>query len=104
MAIQLELLEHPSLTAALTLENVAAGTVVRDLEAKDKRLIMKVAATGFLLNSSVVADVINRHDCLVVNLETGRVYATKGTRRVLAMDCKLQYFPTPVKVSIRKES
>lgn len=93
MAIQLELIDSPVSPATITLEQLPAGTVVRDLEAKDKRLIMKVAATGFLLNSSVVTDVINRHDCLVVNLENGRVYATKGTRKVLPMECKLQYFP-----------
>lgn len=41
-------------------------------------LFLRVKPTGFLLNSSVIGDIINRRDLLVCNLITNTVHAFKG--------------------------
>lgn len=92
--MQLELIEVTPLSKQITLADILYGTVARDIAAKDKRLIMKVKPTGFLLNSNVVGDVLNRGDCFVVDLSTGVLYPTVSTKAVLPMDCKLQYHPS----------
>lgn len=48
-------------------------------------MVMRVKATGFMLNSTIVADVYNRGDCLVVNLAKGTVYAVKGSDPVVPL-------------------
>lgn len=39
---------------------------------------MKLKPTGFLLNSTLVGDVLNRADCFVCDVERGTVYAMPG--------------------------
>ena len=40
---------------------------------------MKVKPTGFLLNSSLVGDVLNRADCFVIDVEKGTLYVMLGS-------------------------
>lgn len=53
-------------------------------------LVMRVKPTGFLLNSSVVADVLTRNDCFVVNLVKGTVYAIQGDATVKPIDAVIK--------------
>jgi len=40
---------------------------------------MKLKPTQFLLNSSLVSDVLNRADCFVCDIEKGTLYIMQGT-------------------------
>jgi len=92
--MQLELLDPVPLPNQFTIDDVLHGTVVRDICSSDKRLIMKVKPTGFLLSSPVVVDVLNIGDCFVVDMAEGTLYAVPKDRAVLPLHCKLQYRPT----------
>lgn len=53
-------------------------------------LVMRVKPTGFLLNSSIVADVLTRNDCFVVNLVKGTVYVIQGDATVKPVDAVIK--------------
>lgn len=63
----------------LTISDIPNGEWVQDIQAKRK--ICRVKFTGFLLNSSIVADVLNRGGCFVVS-SSSTVYAVPSTRLV----------------------
>ena len=52
-----------------------------------EKTLLKLKPTRFLLNSNIVADVLNRGDCLVCNLELGTLYIMKGDEPVTFIDC-----------------
>jgi hypothetical protein len=53
------------------------------------KLLMRVKPTQFLLNSTIVADVLNRGDAFVVNIETGTLYITKGNNEAVLWDVEM---------------
>ena len=75
--------------APLTLSQVPLSKTFRFTTSTgraDKDIFIRVKATGFLLNSSVIGDVLNRGDCLVVNLSKHTLYAKKGDSFVELVD------------------
>lgn len=52
-------------------------------------IFMRVKPTGFLLNSSLIGDVINRGDIFVVNLSKGTVRAFQGDIEVQECDVQI---------------
>lgn len=70
-----------------TINRVPVGIPVWDVDAR--RVIMKLKPTGFLLNSSIVADVSQRGDCFVCALKGGTVFAVKASRRVMPINSEL---------------
>ena len=46
------------------------------------KVIARVRPRGFLLNSNLVSDVLNRADCFVVNMTTGDLTIMKSTTDV----------------------
>jgi hypothetical protein len=46
------------------------------------KYLMRLKPTSFLLNSNLIADVLNRSDCIVCNIETGTVYVMEGDKEV----------------------
>lgn len=89
--MQLELipLESPS-KPVLQLSDVPYGTPVR--RNSSGTIIMRVKATGFLLNSTLIADIIHRDDCLIVDLAKGTMYSVAGHIPVtLLKNPKLHY-------------
>lgn len=46
------------------------------------KYLMRLKPTSFLLNSTLIADVLNRADCIVCNIETGTVYVMEGDKEV----------------------
>lgn len=63
----------------LPILQIPAGRVVLTAE---KKLLMRVKPTGFLLNSTVIGDVITRGDALVLDLAKGTMYAVSGATLV----------------------
>jgi hypothetical protein len=61
-----------------TLRSAPYGEV---LKIRDKYL-MRVKPTQFLLNSTLVSNVLNRGDCFVVNMETGTLYILQGSEEI----------------------
>ena len=61
---------------APTLRTISFGNV---FSYKGKSL-MRVKPTQFLLNSTLVADVLNRGDCFVVDMELGTLYIIPGDK------------------------
>jgi hypothetical protein len=59
-----------------TILSTPHGKVVRRND--NSKLIMKVKPTGFLLNSTLVGDIINRRDVLVIDIEKGTLYSIPG--------------------------
>ncbi len=55
-------------------------------------VFMRVKPTGYMLNSNLVVDCINRNKIFVVNMETGTFYTVKGEEEVeptkLRITCK----------------
>ena len=53
------------------------------------KILMRVKPVQFLLNSTLVTDVINRGDCFVVDMETGNLYVTDGSKSALFANATL---------------
>jgi hypothetical protein len=51
---------------------------------------IRVKPTGFLLNSSVVSDVLSRGDTFVTNIQKGTLYAIEGDRAVELIDASIK--------------
>lgn len=62
----------------LTINQIPFGQTCR-LDGYDG-YIMRVKPVNYLLNSTLVSDVINRNKCFVVNIETGNMFIVEGTR------------------------
>lgn len=56
---------------------------------QDSSTIMRVKPTSFLLNSTLVGEVLNRGDVFIVNLVTGTLFSIKGTEEVKLLSAKL---------------
>lgn len=69
----------------LTVRDIPAGTCF----SYQSKTLMRLKATGFLLNSNLVADILNRADCLVADLEKGTVYIMEGSKEVSFCDASL---------------
>jgi len=50
------------------------------------QIFMRVKPTGFLLNSTLINDLINRNEILRVNVQTGVMFITAGDTPVIPMD------------------
>lgn len=57
---------------------------------KDKNTIMRVKPTSFLLNSTLVTEVLNRADVFIVNLSTGTLFSIAGAEEVEVLDASLR--------------
>lgn len=75
--------------APLTVSDILPGNVIQTISGK--AILMRVKVTGFLLNSNIVADVLNRGDCFVVNLEKGTLYVIAGDTEVTKLVSQLTY-------------
>jgi hypothetical protein len=53
------------------------------------KTIMRLKPTQFLLNSTLVGDVLNRGDCFVCNLEAGTLYILPGTTPIVTQNATL---------------
>lgn len=53
------------------------------------KILMRLKPTSFLLNSTLVGDVLNRGDCFVCNVETGTLYIMPGNIEVESVDATL---------------
>ena len=70
-----------------TINLIPVGMPVWDV--KGKQVIMKIKPTGFLLNSTIVADVSQRGDCFICSLNKGTVFAVEAARLVTAINSEL---------------
>lgn len=52
-------------------------------------LFIRVKPTGFLLNSNILGDVLNRGDILTVNLEKNTLYYMKGDTPVVMKEAHI---------------
>jgi len=73
----------------LTIADIISGNCAR--VKSSGAIVMKVKATSFLLNSSVIADILNRGDSLVVDLKKGTLYPMQHDREVEKVTGKLLY-------------
>ncbi len=53
---------------------------------------IRVKPVNYLLNSSLVCDVISRHKCFVVNLNKGTLYIVEGDRFVDEVKAAIQEY------------
>ena len=63
-----------------TLQEIPYGRAVTVI-GRDK-IVARVRPRGFLLNSNLVSDVLNRADCFVVNMTTGDLTIMKSSTQV----------------------
>jgi hypothetical protein len=90
---QIELqLEAPKLKN-LVLLDILHGNVVQIK--KSKAIVMRVKVTSYLLNSTIVADVLNRGDCFVCDLQKGTTYPISGASEVVRLDTLMNYSVVP---------
>jgi len=88
--MQLDLIPTEPEAAPLTLRDISHGIPVKLVSSS--KIVMKVKPTGFLLNSSIVSDVLNRGDCFIVDLAKGTLYAVQSDRPVTKLNkAKLHY-------------
>lgn len=66
--------------ASLTLKTIAPGKKFRYFDSP--KIYMKVVPRQFLLNSTLVSDVLNRGDCFVVDAFNGSLLIHSGDRQV----------------------
>jgi hypothetical protein len=62
------------------LSDISYGKAVTVIDSGE--IVAKVRPRGFLLNSNLVSDVLNRADCFVVNMENGDLTIMKSTTAV----------------------
>lgn len=55
----------------------------------NESVFMRLKPTGFILNSSVICDIINRNDIIIVDLKQGTMYAIKGSEEVEMIEAEL---------------
>ncbi len=85
-AIQLSL-DFESTPTEFTAADVGFGRIFKDL--LSKRILIRVKPTGFLLNSSVIGDIINRNDVLVFSPKHGTLYSIPGDRPIEMLEATL---------------
>ena len=70
------------------LTTAAFGKPVRTADGK---IIMRLKPVNFLLNSTLIVDIINRGKVLVADLEKGTVYVTEGDKLVQLIEANLTW-------------
>ena len=88
MSLQLELIPSPAQHDIL-IKDISAGNIVR--LTGNKKIVMKLKLTGFLLNSNIVADVLARGDCFIVDMHKGTTYVVHGDLACTPLTGKLHY-------------
>ena len=88
MTMQLELID-PITPTVTTLVDILPGNCARMRHSG--KILRKVKITGFLLNSTIVADVLNRGDCFVLDMAKGTLYAVSNSLECTAVSGKFQY-------------
>jgi hypothetical protein len=84
--MQIELFEDkPKFVSANTLNNLDFGTPVSIYG----NICIRVKPVNFLLNSTLITDVINRGDVFIVNLTKGTMYTAEGKRKYTPLISKL---------------
>lgn len=68
-----------------TLKQLPFGEVAK----ANGKTVMRLKPTQFLLNSNLVADVLNRNDCFVCNLELGTLYILPGSTPIVTQNATL---------------
>lgn len=56
----------------------------------NKSLHIRVKTVNYLNNSTLLADVFNRGDCVVCNLESGTVYICRGTDKIKRVEASIR--------------
>lgn len=73
--------------SVLLIKDASFGIALK--RASDKSTILRVKPTSFLLNSTLVAEVLNRADVFIVNLVTGTLFSIQGTEEVEVLNAKV---------------
>lgn len=89
MQLELILATPKTPKPSITLADILYGNICKITGSG--RLVMRVKPTGFLLNSNIIADVINRGDCFVTAVEKGTMYSMSGTTPVSRVIAKMLY-------------
>lgn len=82
--MQLEFVSLSSPTV-LRANSMVAGSVYQH----KGNIVMRVKPTRFILNSTVISDVMNRGDVFVVNLAKGTFYAVHGDDEIVPVNYKM---------------
>lgn len=75
------------LEQTLTINQAPYGVALKRI--KDSSTILRVKPTSFLLNSTLVTEVLNRSDVFIVNLVTGTLFSITGTEEVEILNAKV---------------
>lgn len=78
-----------------TVEQLSFGIPFRfttTLKKQSPDIHIRVKPVNYLLNSSLVCDVISRHKCFVVNLNKGTLYIVEGDRFVDEVKAVIQEY------------
>lgn len=54
-----------------------------------KGYFLRVKPTGYILNSELVADVLNRRDVFVTSVERGTLYIVEGNKEVIEIESSI---------------
>lgn len=73
--------------SVLLIKDAPFGVALK--RASDKSTILRVKPTSFLLNSTLVTEVLNRADVFIVNLVTGTLFSISGTEEVEVLNAKV---------------
>lgn len=73
----------------LLLRDFPMGEPFTFSEYKNKVVFIKVYPNGCLTNSKILSDIMNRGDCLLVNLRTGNLFYANGNIPIEALETKL---------------
>lgn len=91
---QLEIEFNSKTESEVQLRDLEFGTVfIRNSDRGNRMkpsVFMKVKATGFLTNSTILSDVFSRGDCLAVNFNTGTVQCFPGSLSVTKLSGHLK--------------
>jgi len=74
-------------TTKLQINQAPYGVALK--RSQDKSTILRVKPTSFLLNSTLVTEVLNRSDVFIVNLVTGTLFSIVGTEEVEVLAAKI---------------
>ena len=71
----------------LQIKDASYGVALK--RSSDKSTVLRVKPTSFLLNSTLVTEVLNRSDVFIVNLVTGTLFSMRGTEEVEVLNAKV---------------
>lgn len=83
--LQLSFLDEPEITAS----DIEVGGVFQIGTGKSAKTMLRVKPTGFLLNSTLVGDVINNHGVFSVDLIKGTLYPVTGNTPVIPVAARV---------------